>query len=138
MMTQVLSFNVFFPRKTHTLMPLRGFYPLPQLSALIVLEDYLNQLNHIFSLLDSFLRCPCDLLMLSQFENGHSFAQSIIRVIASVIFNISCMRQIKQCLLGTLYLCKCVQNMSFESILAPKRFAPLLSAQFQQVSPHFQ
>ena len=138
MMTQVLSFNVFFPRKTHTLMPLRGFYPLPQLSALIVLEDYLNQLNHIFSLLDSFLRCPCVLLMLSQFENGHSFAQSIIRVIASVIFNISCMRQIKQCLLGTLYLCKCVQNMSFESILAPKRFAPLLSAQFQQVSPHFQ
>ena len=138
MMTQVLSFNVFFPQKTHTLMPLRGFYPLPQLSALIVLEDYLNQLNHIFSLLDSFLRCPCVLLMLSQFENGHSFAQSIIRVIASVIFNISCMRQIKQCLLGTLYLCKCVQNMSFESILAPKRFAPLLSAQFQQVSPHFQ
>ena len=69
--------------------------------------------------------------MLSQFENGHSFAQSIIRVIASVIFNISCMRQIKQCLLGTLHLCKCVQNMSFESILAPKRFAPLLSAQFQ-------
>ena len=138
MMTQVLSFNVFFPRKTHTLMPLRGFYPLLQLSALIVLEDYLNQLNHIFSLLDSFLRCPCVLLMLSQFENGHSFAQSIIRVIASVIFNISCMRQIKQCLLGTLYLCKCVQNMSFESILAPKRFAPLLSAQFQQVSPHFQ
>ena len=138
MMAQVLSFNVFFPQKTHTLMPLRGFYPLPQICALIVLEDYLNQLNHIFSLLDSFLRCPCGLSMFLQFENGHSLAQSIMRVIASAIFNISSMRQIKQCLLGTLYLCKCVQNVSFESLLIPKRFAPTLSAQFQQVSPHFQ
>ena len=138
MMPQVLFFNVFFPQKTHTLMPLRGFHPLPQLRALIVLEDYLNQLKQVFSLLDSFLRCPCGLSMFSQFENGHSFAQSIMRVITSVIFNISCMRQIKQCLLGTLYLCKCVQNVSFESLLTPKRFAPTLSAQFQQVSPHFQ
>ena len=41
----------------------KGFFPLPRLYAIIVLQDFQNYLDHFIPFVNHFLHGPCDLSM---------------------------------------------------------------------------
>ena len=74
----------------------QGFYLFPSLHTIIILQDFLNQWNKFFPLLDHFLHCPCDLSM--EYFDAHSFTVSTMELIASLVLNHML------CLLGSRHL----------------------------------
>ena len=62
----------------------QSFYTVRLLYAIIILQDFLNQWNYFFRLLDDFLRCGLDLSI--EYFDAHSFTVYKMGLMASLVF----------------------------------------------------
>ena len=62
----------------------QSFYTVRLLYAIIILQDFLNQWNYFFPLLDGFLRCGLDLSI--EYFDAHSFTVYKMELMASLVF----------------------------------------------------